>query len=144
MAGGIEIYVNFHSILLFSQKNLEIGVYILQLFLYRIILSRYWRTCIIFVDLTNSFSARTIPKHMHNFSALKLSRNESTHVFLRDPYMLRERISFPFNLNSSRINIAFNLFSMNETRFSFSIDRLNLGNFPIHLFSLALILLKLK
>lgn len=129
----------------FLEKNLEIGVYILQLFLYRLIhLYRYWKTCIILVGLTNSFSARTIPKDMHNFSALKFSRNESAHIFLRDPYMLRERISFPFNLNSSRINIAFNLFSINETRFSLSIDCLYLDNFPIHLFSLALILLKLK
>lgn len=59
-------------------------------------------------------------KDMHDSSALSLQKWQYSR-FSWDPYMLRGRISFPFNLNLPRTSIAFNFSSIKEIRFSFSL-----------------------
>lgn len=79
----------------------------------------YWRTCIILVDLTNSFSTKTKLERYAWFFGSKSLQDESPCIFLIGLSMLRGEITFPFHLNSLS-NAPFYFFSTNEVSFSFS------------------------
>lgn len=92
------------------------------------------------VDLAYSSSSKTKSRYAWFFCSESL-QYESAHVFLRDPYTLRGGTTFPSHLNTPSINTAFNFFF---NLWSQIFILLNSENFPIHVFSLALVLLKLK